>query len=109
MLYEVITKRVNGAVAEIDAGELGEIVAMQKSLAVEHRFTYLLGPIGSQAITNALTQFFSDMRELVAQPQSTANQQQTVWSAESLTEQFRNLGNFLIETGDSIRNRNNFV
>jgi hypothetical protein len=38
-------KRVNGAVAEMDAGELGAIVDMQKALAVEHRFTYLLGPI----------------------------------------------------------------
>jgi len=38
-------KRINGALMEIDPGEMREVVEMQKSLAVEHRFTYLLGPI----------------------------------------------------------------
>lgn len=63
-----------------------------------------LGPIGSQALAEAMTRFFSDLRELAAQPQSTAYQQQTVWSAESLTDQFANLGSFLLETAGSIRN-----
>jgi hypothetical protein len=38
-------KRINGALMEVDPGELREVVEMQKALAVEHRFTYLLGPI----------------------------------------------------------------
>lgn len=38
-------KRINDAVGEIGAGELAEIVEMQKGMAVDHRFTYLLGPI----------------------------------------------------------------
>lgn len=38
-------KRINDALCAMDFGELQEVVAMQKKLAVEHRFTYLLGPI----------------------------------------------------------------
>ena len=62
-----------------------------------------LGQLGSQGLENALTQFFGDMRELAAQPQSSAQLQQTAWSAESLTEQFRNLGNFLLDTANSLK------
>jgi flagellar hook-associated protein 1 FlgK len=40
---------------------------------------------------------------LAAQPQSSAQLQQTVWSAELLAEQFRNLGTFLQETADSLK------
>jgi hypothetical protein len=38
-------RRINDAVGEIDPGEMTEIVDMQNALALEHRFTYLLGPI----------------------------------------------------------------
>ena len=38
-------KRINGALMEADPEELRSVVEMQKALAVEHRFTYLLGPI----------------------------------------------------------------
>ena len=62
-----------------------------------------LGQLGSQGLTTALAQFFGDMRELAAQPQSSAQLQQTVWSAELLAEQFRNLGTFLMETADSLK------
>jgi len=62
-----------------------------------------LGQIGSQGLTVALTQFFGDMRKLAAQPQSSAQLQQTVWSAQSLAEQFHNLGSFLADTADSLK------
>ena len=62
-----------------------------------------LGQLGSQGLTTALAQFFGDMRELAAQPQSSAQLQQTVWSAELLAEQFRNLGSFLTETSNSLK------
>ena len=62
-----------------------------------------LGRLGSQGLTTALTQFFGDMRELAAQPQSSAQLQQTVWSAEALADQFRNLGSFLQETSNSLQ------
>lgn len=38
-------KRINGALMEVDPEELRGVVEMQKAMAVEHRFTYLLGPI----------------------------------------------------------------
>ena len=62
-----------------------------------------LGRLGSQGLTAALTQFFGDMRELAAQPQNSAQLQQTVWSAEALAEQFHNLGSFLAETANSLK------
>jgi flagellar hook-associated protein FlgK len=62
-----------------------------------------LGQLGSQGLTAALTQFFGDMRELAAQPQSSAQLQQTVWSAEALAEQFHNLGSFLTESANSLK------
>jgi flagellar hook-associated protein FlgK len=62
-----------------------------------------LGQLGSQGLTTALAQFFGDMRELAAQPQSSAQLQQTVWSAELLAEQFHNLGTFLHEIADSLK------
>ncbi|MGA2938365.1 MAG: hypothetical protein ABSF52_14870 [Syntrophobacteraceae bacterium] len=37
--------RINEAVLGMNYGELSEVVGMQEMLAVEHRFTYLLGPI----------------------------------------------------------------
>ena len=62
-----------------------------------------LGQLGSQGLTAALTQFFGDMRELAAQPRSSTQLQQTVWSAEALAEQFHNLGSFLTETANSLK------
>jgi flagellar hook-associated protein FlgK len=62
-----------------------------------------LGQLGSQGLTAALTQFFGDMRQLAAQPQSSAQLQQTVWSAEVLAEQFNSLGNFLTESANSLK------
>ncbi|MGA7877818.1 MAG: hypothetical protein WCA08_19320, partial [Desulfoferrobacter sp.] len=37
--------RINKAILSIDYGDLLEVVQMQESLALEHSFTYLLGPI----------------------------------------------------------------
>jgi len=37
--------RINKAILSIDYGDLLEVVRMQESLALEHSFTYLLGPI----------------------------------------------------------------
>jgi hypothetical protein len=38
-------KRINEAMMEIPYGDLSEIAAYQEKLALDHRFTYLLGPI----------------------------------------------------------------
>ncbi len=62
-----------------------------------------LGNLGSQGLTTALTQFFNNLRELAVQPQSAAFQQQAVWSADALAGQFSNLGNFLVETTNSLK------
>ncbi len=37
--------RINEAILKIDPAELADVLAMQNTLALEHRFTYLLGPI----------------------------------------------------------------
>jgi hypothetical protein len=37
--------RINETILSIDVGDLLEVVAMQKRMALDHRFTYLLGPI----------------------------------------------------------------
>jgi len=37
--------RINGAICDIDYGDLEELVLLQEKMALEHRFTYLLGPI----------------------------------------------------------------
>jgi len=37
--------RINDAILNMDSGDLTEIVEMQKKMAVEYKFTYLLGPI----------------------------------------------------------------
>ena len=39
------TKRINAAMMTIDAAELRNVLEMQQQLALDHRFTYLLGPI----------------------------------------------------------------
>ncbi len=38
-------KRINDAMLQIDADELRDVLDMQRQLAIDHRFTYLLGPI----------------------------------------------------------------
>lgn len=38
-------KRINDVMMNIDPAELQGVVEMQQSMAIEHRFTYLLGPI----------------------------------------------------------------
>jgi len=38
-------KRINDALMQVDPEELRGVVERQKAMAVEHRFTYLLGPI----------------------------------------------------------------
>jgi hypothetical protein len=38
-------KRINEAILAMDHGDLVEVVALQKRMAMEHNFTYLLGPI----------------------------------------------------------------
>jgi len=39
------TKRINGAILNMDYGDVLETVEHQKKMAVDHHFTYLLGPI----------------------------------------------------------------
>jgi hypothetical protein len=38
-------KRINDAMLQIDAEELRGVLEMQQQLSLDHRFTYLLGPI----------------------------------------------------------------
>ena len=38
-------ERINDTILSMDTGDLSEVVELQKALAVEHEFTYLLGPI----------------------------------------------------------------
>jgi hypothetical protein len=38
-------RRINDAMLKIAADELHEVLEMQRQLALDHRFTYLLGPI----------------------------------------------------------------
>jgi hypothetical protein len=38
-------KRINDAMMSIDADELRGVLEMQRQLSLDHRFTYLLGPI----------------------------------------------------------------
>jgi hypothetical protein len=37
--------RINETILSLDVGDLLEVVAMQERMALDHRFTYLLGPI----------------------------------------------------------------
>lgn len=37
--------RINDAIMEIEDGKMNEVAEMQKKMALEHKFTYLLGPI----------------------------------------------------------------
>jgi len=37
--------RINDAILSIETGDLREVVGMQDAMAIDHRFTYLLGPI----------------------------------------------------------------
>jgi hypothetical protein len=37
--------RINGAIMDISYGDLAEVAAHQEKLSMDHRFTYLLGPI----------------------------------------------------------------
>ncbi len=37
--------RINHAIVDMDYGDLVEVVETQKAMALEHKFTYLLGPI----------------------------------------------------------------
>lgn len=39
------TRRINDLILNMDAGQVEEAVDFQKKLALDHRFTYLLGPI----------------------------------------------------------------
>jgi len=45
MSVQEAVNRINDAILAMDCGTLGKVVEMQESMAVEHRFTYLLGPI----------------------------------------------------------------
>jgi hypothetical protein len=45
MTVREAVNRINDAIMSIDYGELAEVVAMQEQLALDHEFTYLLGPI----------------------------------------------------------------
>ncbi|MDF1537053.1 MAG: hypothetical protein P1S46_11260 [bacterium] len=48
--------RINGAIMEIPYGDLAEVVAHQEKLSLDHRFTYLLGPIRMALRPRILTQ-----------------------------------------------------
>lgn len=69
-------KRINGALCSMDFEELKGVVQMQNRLAMEHRFTYLLGPIRIalrprlvtedqlRALSNYTDAIWDDCREL---------------------------------------------
>jgi hypothetical protein len=45
MSVEEAVDRINQAIMEIDYGDLADVLLMQNNMALEHKFTYLLGPI----------------------------------------------------------------
>ncbi len=62
-----------------------------------------LGTLDSQGLATSLTSFFSALRQLTAQGDSSAYQEQAVAAADDMAGQFRNLGEFLDELKVQIR------
>jgi len=52
------------------------------------------GDMDTQAVTDAIDNFFAALNELSAQPDSQAYQEQAAWAANALAWQFRTLGEF---------------
>ena len=63
----------------------------------------VLGELGSQGVSDAITAFFGALQELAAQPDSQAFQEQVVWAAEALAQQFRSLGEFFWNLQQNLR------
>jgi len=56
-----------------------------------------LGDIDTQGLMLSIEGYFNAMRELAAQPNSTALRYQAAWAADGLADQFRHVGTFLAD------------
>ena len=57
----------------------------------------IFGDLNSEGLATAMNRFFNALRELAAQPNSEALQEQVVWAADTLATQFHHLGQFLAD------------
>ncbi len=76
---------------------------VDKELFALENIESALGEIDSENILTTLGKFFNNLRELSAQPDSQALQEQAVWSADSAAQQIRNLADFLTRVEQHIR------
>ncbi|MGC9453817.1 MAG: flagellar hook-associated protein FlgK [Phycisphaerae bacterium] len=54
-----------------------------------------LGELDADNLTAGLHKFFNGLRELASKPDSQALQEQAIWAADSVTQQLRNLADFM--------------
>jgi len=101
--------RVTGVRRLMDSLLENEIVRQQPLLGqIEQELLALqtmensLGEVTSEGLTAALGSFFNSLSELTADPNSRALQEQTLWAADGLVAQFRNLSSFLTDLGEHV-------
>lgn len=61
------------------------------------------GEVGSEGLAVAIDRFFDSLAQLASDPGSQAMRVQTVWAADAVAGQFRNLGNFVNEVENQLR------
>lgn len=76
---------------------------VDKELFTLQNIESALGEIGSDNLVSVMRDFFNAVRELSSQPTSQALQEQAVWSADSVTQQFRNLSAFMNRIQEHMR------
>ena len=116
--------RVAGAMRQMDGLLDGELLRQQPSYAqiAQELQTFQtiessIGGLDDSGLFQAMSDFFSSLSALAAEPQSQAMQEQVVARAEGLAWQFRNLGQFLqqlrgqiqLDAQNTLRDANNLI
>ncbi|MBN1554470.1 MAG: flagellar hook-associated protein FlgK [Phycisphaerae bacterium] len=79
--------------------ELGQI---EEELSVLTSIEAMIGDIENDPLGQSLTNFFSALSDLTADPTQSAYAQDVVWSADGLCTNLRSLGDFLVEIREQL-------
>jgi len=79
-----------------------QLAQISQELGALQTLESALGTLSSSGLVASLADFFGSLRDLAGQPNSLPMQEQAAWSAQAMTSQFHQLGEFVLGLEDHL-------
>ncbi len=97
-----VLRRMDGLIESEYSRIQPQLGQVSQELSVLQTLESALGTIDGGGLGESMSTFFASLREIANQPGSLPLQEQVVWSAEAMTNQFRQIGQFIQSVEDHL-------